>query len=73
MLRGMYDFLAPNDKMLGFESNEILLYLGSLPTDKNWLKASNARGQIGLVPVNYVTIDHDVSKDIIHEVLVLLF
>jgi len=61
MLRGMYDFQSNAATTLPFLANEPLLYLGTHPLDNNWLKASNAIGKTGLVPVNYVTIDHDVS------------
>ena len=58
----MYEFDTQGERTLSFRTNEPLLYLATHPNDNNWIRATNARGKTGLIPINYVSIEHDVSK-----------
>lgn len=52
----LYPFIQNNPEELSFESNERLEILEKPATDPDWWRARNARGEIGLVPRNYVQV-----------------
>ena len=53
----LFKFDATNDDELSFEENERLDILDSLvPTEAGWLRAQNARGNVGLIPQEFVRI-----------------
>jgi SH3-like domain-containing protein len=60
MLRGLYEFRPINEKTLGFQMNDLLLFLEPHARDKNWLRVADANGHIGFVPINFIEIHREV-------------
>ena len=54
MVSTLYSFASSNREELSFEKDERLEILEKPPLDPDWWKARNAKGEIGLVPRNYV-------------------
>lgn len=52
----LYPFQSQNDEELSFQKNERLKILERPENDPDWWKAQNDKGEIGLVPKNYVKV-----------------
>ncbi|KAJ6222158.1 hypothetical protein RDWZM_000703 [Blomia tropicalis] len=52
----LYPFQSQNEEELSFQKNERLEIIERPENDPDWWKARNDRGEIGLVPKNYVTV-----------------
>lgn len=50
----LYSFTSNSDTELSFEKGDRLEIIERPPTDPEWFKARNQKGQIGLVPRNYL-------------------
>lgn len=50
----LYSFNSNNDTELSFEKGDRLEVVDRPPTDPEWYRARNQKGQIGLVPRNYL-------------------
>ena len=50
----LYSFTSTNREELSFQKDERLEILEKSPLDPDWWKARNAKGEIGLIPRNYV-------------------
>lgn len=50
----LYSFNSNNDTELSFEKGDRLEIIDRPPSDPEWFKARNQKGQIGLVPRNYL-------------------
>lgn len=50
----LYSFNSNNDTELSFEKGDRLEIVDRPPTDPEWFRARNQKGQIGLVPRNYL-------------------
>lgn len=50
----LYSFNSNNDTELSFEKGDRLEIVDRPPADPEWFKARNQKGQIGLVPRNYL-------------------
>jgi hypothetical protein len=50
----LYSFNSNNDTELSFEKGDRLEIIDRPPSDPEWFRARNQKGQIGLVPRNYV-------------------
>lgn len=50
----LYSFNSNNDTELSFEKGDRLEIIDRPPSDPEWYKARNQKGQIGLVPRNYL-------------------
>lgn len=50
----LYSFTSNSDNELSFEKGDRLEIIDRPPTDPEWFKARNQKGQIGLVPRNYL-------------------
>lgn len=56
----LYPFIRNNPEELSFDSNERLEIIEKPPADPDWWRARNARGEVGLVPRNYIqTVEAD--------------
>ena len=54
MLRSLYDFDGTHKETLRFKMNDYFILQHKTPKHKNWWEVLNERGEIGLVPMNYV-------------------
>ncbi|XP_023667196.1 cytoplasmic protein NCK2b [Paramormyrops kingsleyae] len=59
VVQTLYPFSSVTDEELNFEKGEIMEVLEKPQNDPEWWKCKNARGQVGLVPKNYVAIVSD--------------
>lgn len=50
----LYSFTSNSDNELTFDKGDRLEIIDRPPTDPEWFKARNQKGQIGLVPRNYL-------------------
>ena len=50
----LYSFNSNNDTELSFEKGDRLEVVDRPPTDPEWYRARNQKGQVGLVPRNYL-------------------
>lgn len=50
----LYPYVSSNSEELSFEKDETLEIVEKPPIDPDWWKARNQKGEIGLVPRNYV-------------------
>lgn len=50
----LYSFNSNNDTELSFEKGDRLEIVDRPPTDPEWFRARNQKGQVGLVPRNYL-------------------
>ncbi|XP_024299762.1 cytoplasmic protein NCK2 [Oncorhynchus tshawytscha] len=55
----LYPFSSVTDEELNFEKGEVMAVLEKPENDPEWWRCRNARGQVGLVPKNYVVILSD--------------
>ncbi|XP_055344358.1 cytoplasmic protein NCK2-like [Paramacrobiotus metropolitanus] len=53
-VQALYSYTAQSADELTFEKNERLLVFDAPTSETNWFRARNERGEIGLVPRNYV-------------------
>lgn len=54
MLRSLYDFDGTHKGTLRFKMNDYFILQHKTPKHKNWWEVVNEKGEIGLVPMNYV-------------------
>ncbi|XP_051563658.1 cytoplasmic protein NCK2-like [Myxocyprinus asiaticus] len=55
----LYPFSSVTDEELNFEKGETMEVLEKPENDPEWWRCKNCRGQVGLVPKNYVVVLHD--------------
>ncbi|XP_041935886.1 cytoplasmic protein NCK2b [Alosa sapidissima] len=55
----LYPFSSVTDEELNFEKGEVMEVVEKPENDPEWWKCRNARGQLGLVPKNYVLVLSD--------------
>ena len=58
----LYPFNSQNEEELSFAKNEKLDIVERPENDPDWWRAKNDRGEIGLVPKNYVTVISETSN-----------
>ena len=61
IVTALYSFTGSNSEELSFEKGDKLVIIDKPPEDPEWWKARNSRGDVGLVPRNYVQIMEDSS------------
>lgn len=59
VVQTLYPFSSVTDEELNFEKGEIMDVIEKPENDPEWWKCQNSKGQIGLVPKNYVVILND--------------
>lgn len=59
----LYPFQSQNSEELSFQKNEKLEIIERPENDPDWWKAKNDKGEIGLVPKNYVKVINDNRMD----------
>ncbi|XP_042190013.1 cytoplasmic protein NCK2b isoform X2 [Callorhinchus milii] len=59
MVQTLYPFSSVTEEELNFEKGEIMDVIEKPENDPEWWKCQNSKGQIGLVPKNYVVILND--------------
>lgn len=55
----LYPFSSVSDEELNFEKGEMMEVLEKPENDPEWWRCKNCRGQVGLVPKNYVVVLND--------------
>ncbi|KAG8137500.1 hypothetical protein E2320_004740 [Naja naja] len=61
IVQTLYPFSSVTEEELNFEKGETMEVIEKPENDPEWWKCKNSRGQIGLVPKNYVVIPSDFS------------
>ena len=56
MLKALYDFNATFAKTLTFQENDHFIFYHNHSKKKNWWQVVNAKGQVGYIPSNYITL-----------------
>ncbi|XP_063067844.1 cytoplasmic protein NCK2-like [Engraulis encrasicolus] len=59
MVQTLYPFSSVTDEELNFEKGEVMDVVEKPEDDPEWWRCRNARGQVGLVPKNYVVVLSD--------------
>ncbi|KAG9348677.1 hypothetical protein JZ751_028994 [Albula glossodonta] len=59
MVQTLYPFSSVTEEELNFEKGETMEVVEKPENDPEWWKCKNARGQVGLVPKNYVVVLSD--------------
>ncbi|KPP74448.1 cytoplasmic protein NCK2-like [Scleropages formosus] len=59
VVQTLYPFSSVTDEELNFEKGEIMEVIEKPENDPEWWRCRNIRGQVGLVPKNYVTVVSD--------------
>ncbi|XP_052215499.1 cytoplasmic protein NCK2-like isoform X2 [Dreissena polymorpha] len=62
IVTALYSFNGTGVEELNFEKGDKLIIVSKPPDDPEWWRARNSRGEVGLVPRNYVQIIDDVSN-----------
>uniref|UniRef100_A0A8C6XF68 NCK adaptor protein 2 n=1 Tax=Naja naja TaxID=35670 RepID=A0A8C6XF68_NAJNA len=62
IVQTLYPFSSVTEEELNFEKGETMEVIEKPENDPEWWKCKNSRGQIGLVPKNYVVIVSDGRK-----------
>lgn len=63
IVTALYSFTGSNSEELSFEKGDKLVIIDKPPEDPEWWRARNSRGDVGLVPRNYVQIVDDAGSD----------
>lgn len=63
IVAALYDFNGSSNEELSFEKGDKLVIIDKPSEDPEWWKARNSRGEIGLVPRNYVQIVEECDNE----------
>ena len=63
IVSALYDFTGSNGEELSFEKGDKLVIVDKPLEDPEWWKARNSRGEVGLVPRNYVQTVEECDND----------
>ncbi|XP_060573333.1 cytoplasmic protein NCK2-like isoform X2 [Ruditapes philippinarum] len=64
IVTALYSFSGTTGEELSFEKGDKLVIIDKPPEDPEWWRARNSRGEVGLVPRNYVQIVEEGGSDI---------